>query len=216
MTGRVFPWIYDAVMRAAERGALARWRRSVVRPARGRIIEIGAGTGLNFPHYQAGAMVIATEPDLQMLARARPRAEHAGARIILAAADAEALPFRERTFDTAVVGFALCTIARPERALAELRRVLRPSGALRLLEHVRVAHPVGAKLQDWLIPVWRRVAGGCHVNRRTVEAVAASGFVLGGVRSHARGVVAEIAAHAPRATATTRRRPGALVSRRAD
>ena len=215
MTARVFPWLYDAVMRAAERGPLARWRRSVVRPARGRIIEIGAGTGLNFPHYHGSATVIATEPDLEMLARARARVEHAGTIILLVAADAEALPFREHTFDAAVVGFALCTIARPERALAELRRVLSPGGALRLLEHVRVAHPVVARVQDWLTPVWRRVAGGCHLNRPTAEAVAASGFVIGGLQSRARGFVAEISARSPGAVTTSRPVPDARVARRA-
>ncbi len=201
MTTALFPWLYDVIMRAAERGRFSRWRHSVVRSAWGRTLEIGAGTGLNFSHYRAGGTVIATEPDLGMLARARDRARVPDAVILLAAANAEALPFRAATFDTAVVGLALCTIPRPELALAELRRVLRSGGSLHLIEHVRVANPIAGRLQDWLTPLWRRVAGGCRLNRRTVEAVAASGFVLEEVRPHAGGLVVEIDARSPEGAA---------------
>jgi len=110
------------------------------------------------------------------------------------AADAEALPFRAQTFDDAVVGFAFCTIPRPARAVAELRRVLHPRAACRLLEHVRVAHPVIGRLQDWATPVWRRIAGGCRLDRTTLEILAASGFSLDRVRSHIGGFVVEIVA----------------------
>ena len=181
-------------MRTAERGRLARWRRSVAAPATGRIIEIGAGTGLNFRHYRAGETVVATDRDLGMLRRARFRAPRSSATIVLVAADAEGLPFRAQTFDDAVVGFALCTIPRPARAVAELRRVLSPHALLRLLEHVRVAHAAVGKLQDWATPVWRRIAGGCHLNRRTIELLTASGFSVDGVRSHVGGLVVEIVA----------------------
>ena len=194
MNSRIFPWLYDAFMRTAERGRLARWRRSVAAPATGRIIEIGAGTGLNFRHYRAGQTVVATDRDLGMLRRARVRAPRSRATIVLVAADAEALPFRAQTFDDAVVGFALCTIPRPARAVAELRRVLTPQALLRLLEHVRVAHAAVGKLQDWATPVWRRIAGGCHLNRRTIELLTASGFSVDGVRSHIGGFVVEIVA----------------------
>lgn len=189
-----FPRVYDIVMSVAERGRLGRWRRSVVSPAHGRILEIGAGTGLDFPHYRAGATVIATEPDVAMLARARVRARAGSATILLVAADAQALPFRAHTFDTGIVGLALCTIPHPRRALAEFRRVLRHGGSLRLLEHVRSAQPVIARLQDWLTPFWRRVAGGCRLNRRTTHIVAASGFVMQSVIPHAGGLVVEIVA----------------------
>ena len=191
MNSRIFPWLYDAFMRTAERGRLARWRRSVAAPATGRIIEIGAGTGLNFRHYRAGATVIASDRDLAMLRRARARARRSSADILLVAADAEALPFRAQTFDDAVVGFAFCTIPRPARAVAELRRVLHPRAACRLLEHVRVAHPVIGRLQEWATPVWRLIAGGCRLDRTTLELLAASGFSLDRVRSHVGGFVVE-------------------------
>lgn len=206
MIARLFPWLYDAFMRPAERGPLGRWRQSVVSPAHGRILEIAAGTGLTFPHYRAGATVIATDPDVAMLTRARPRARVSRANILLVAADAEALPFRPNTFDTAIVGLGLCTIPRPWRALAELRRTLRGAGSLRLLEHVRVAQPIVARLQDWLSPVWRRVAGGCCLNRRTVDVIAASGFAIDRMMAHAGGFIVEIIAR-PTHLPLTKRRP---------
>ena len=183
----LFPQIYDAVMGAAERGLVGRLRRDMVAGARGRVLEVGAGTGLDFPHYAPGAWVVATDPDLGMLARARDRARGAAAGIVLVAADAEQLPFRDAAFDEAVVGLAMCTIPRPDRALAELRRALPPGAPLRLLEHVRVDHPIVGRLQDWLTPVWRRLAGGCRLDRRTAVAVEAGGFALESVEGHLGG-----------------------------
>lgn len=194
MLAAVFPWLYDGVMRASDRGNMARWRRRVVGPASGRTLEIGAGTGLGLRHYDPGALVMAIDPDIGMLYRARPRATEAAAHVTLVVADAERLPFRPRVFDTAVVQLALCTIARPERALDELRRVLRPGAALRLLEHVRVAQPVVARIQDWLTPLWRRIAGGCHLNRRTTESLAAAGFDIETVVPHVGGLFLEVSA----------------------
>jgi ubiquinone/menaquinone biosynthesis C-methylase UbiE len=173
---RFFPRLYDCVMRIAERGRLAEWRRDLVRPAEGRVLEIAAGTGLDFPCYRAGVAVIATDRDLAMLARAGSRAERAAATILLVAADAEALPFRCGSFDTCVVALGLCTIPSPLRALGEVRRVLRPGGTARLLEHVRVERPIAGWLQDALTPIWRRVAGGCRLNERSVETVRRAGL----------------------------------------
>lgn len=197
MRSRVFPRLYDLLMTPAECGRLARWRASITRTAQGRVLEIGAGTGLNFSHYAPEAWVIATDPDLGMLERAGTRARASAAHILLVAADAEALPFRDGAFTDGVVGLALCTIPHPERALAELRRTIVSGGHLRLLEHVRLTSPLLGWLQDWLTPVWRRVAGGCHLDRRTVETVGASGFVLESVTPHLGGYVQEIVARSP-------------------
>jgi ubiquinone/menaquinone biosynthesis C-methylase UbiE len=196
MWSKVFPWVYDVVMRTVERGPLARWRRSTVRPARGRVLEIGAGTGLDFRHYEPGVTVIGTDVNGGMLRRARARAARANATVLLVAADAEALPFRDGTFDAAVLGLALCTIPNPHDALAELRRTVRAGGAVRLLEHVRAPNRVVAWLQDGLAPAWRRVAGGCHLNRDTVTALHRSGLEVEQVTPHARGCVVEILARA--------------------
>lgn len=197
---RLFPALYDLVMAPAERGRLGRWRQSLVAPAHGRVLEVGAGTGLDFAHYGPEARVVATDPDLAMLARAKARLTDGPARILLVAADAQELPFRDGAFDEGVVGLAMCTIPAPERALDELRRTLRPGGTLRLLEHVRMPNPVAARLQDWLTPLWRRVAAGCHLNRRTAEVVARSGFELMSIESHLAGYMQALVARAPGAS----------------
>jgi len=192
-----FPALYDYVMRTAERGHLSGWRRDLAGAAEGDILEIAAGTGLDFPQYRAGVTVVATEPDLPMLTLARERAGHVAATILLVAADAQALPFRDRAFDTVVVGLGLCTIPSPPRALGELRRVLRPGGVARLLEHVRVERPVVGWLQDVLTPLWRRIAGGCRLNERSVETVRGAGFRIDDLRSYMGGYVVAITASAP-------------------
>src|SRR5688572_19802407 len=185
----LFPWLYDAVMSVAEGSLLGRWRGSVVRPARGRVLEIGAGTGLDFRHYESGVTVVATDVDAGMLARGRTRAAAARAAVLLVAADAQALPFRDGAFDDAVVGLALCSIPVPENALAEMRRTVRAGGAIRLLEHVRAANRFVARVQDWLTPAWRRLAGGCHLNRDVVTTLKHAGLAIEHVTPHARGVV---------------------------
>lgn len=195
MSPKLFAAVYDLVMQWAEHGRLSEWRRSIVRPARGLVLEIAAGTGLDFPYYAPDACVVATDPDLAMLERSMERAAAAAAPILLVAADAERLPFRARTFDAAVVGLALCTIPRPDHALGELGRVLRAGASVGLLEHVRVDHPAIGRAQDWLTPLWQRMAGGCRLNRRTLQTVAASGLVIDRATEHAGGAVVEIVAH---------------------
>jgi ubiquinone/menaquinone biosynthesis C-methylase UbiE len=189
-----FAWLYDLVMGLVERGPLSRWRRSTIRPARGCVLEVGAGTGLDFRYYEPGVTVVGIDVDPAMLSRAGARAAAAQAAVLLVVADAEALPFRDATFDDAVVGMALCTIPHPDVTLAELRRTVRSSGAVRLLEHVRVPNHFVGRLQDWLTPAWRRVAGGCHLNRDTLAAVTRSGLEVERVATHARGLVLEILA----------------------
>ena len=199
----LFPRLYDLVVAPAERGRLGRWRRRVVAPAEGRVLEIGAGTGLDFPHYRPGTRVVATDPDLAMLARARSRAAASAAGIVLVAADAEHLPFRDGTFDETVAGLVLCTIPSPARALAEVARVLAPGGRLRMLEHVLVRQPAAAAAQRLLTPLWRRVADGCHLDRDTVAEVRRAGFAVEALREHAGGLVVEVEARAPQAGASS-------------
>ena len=200
---RLFPRVYDFFMAPWDHGRLGRYRRLVASGGRGMILEIGAGTGLNFPHYDRAAAVVATDPDLAMLARARARAGAAAARIFLVVADAETVPFREAAFDDAVIGLAICTIPHPDQALVELRRVVRPGGAVRMLEHVRIDRPaVVGRLQDWLTPVWRRIAGGCCLNRRTVHAVHVAGFDEVTATPHAAGYLQTIYARVPAGRAT--------------
>jgi len=168
------PWIYDALCRLCERGGFGRWRRWLVRGARGRTLDLGCGTGRNLPLLPAGARAIAIDPSPDALARARRRAPA----VPLVQARAEALPFRDATFDTILSGLVFCSVGEPARGLAEVRRVLRHDGQLRMLEHVRAATRWRARLQDFIQPAWTWIAGGCHPNRDTEGAVTRAGFRL--------------------------------------
>jgi ubiquinone/menaquinone biosynthesis C-methylase UbiE len=167
------PWLYDAICAVAEWRGLDRWRRWVAGGARGRTLDLGCGTGRNLPLLE-GARVVGLDPSLDALRRARRRA----AGIPLVQARAKALPFRDAAFDTVVSGLVLCSVGDPSRALAEVRRVLRPDGALRVLEHVRSTVAWRARLQDAIQPAWTWCAGGCHPNRDTERSVEASGFTI--------------------------------------
>ncbi len=172
-----FASIYDRMMARAERSFMRRVREEIAGGARGRVLEVGAGTGANFPYYNDLAQEItATEPDPYMLERARRRAEEVGRSIDLRQAPAEQLPFEDDSFDTVVSTLVMCTVADPLRALSEVRRVLKPSGQLRMYEHVRYDHAFGAFWQDLITPAWRWFGAGCHPNRDTASFVRQAGF----------------------------------------
>lgn len=174
-------------------GRLGPLRSEVVGTAGGRVLEVGVGTGANFGHYPEGASVVAVDPDIFMLRRARRRARSLGRDAALILAAAEALPFPDQTFDTVVATLVFCSVADVSRSLAEVRRVLRPDGTFRFIEHVRAADGLLGKLQDAATPVWRRVAGNCHLNRRTVEAIEAAGFELVWLEEHRLAVMPLVA-----------------------
>lgn len=171
------PLLYDLAMTPCEWLGLGRWRADVVGAAAGHILEIGAGTGRNFPHYRQAGWLVVSEFDPAMLVRARPRVAGVPCPVHLVAADAQRLPFAAATFDAVVVTLAFCTIPEPERALDEIHRVLRPDGRLHLLEHVRVERSWVARGQDALTPLWRRLSGGCHLNRPTLAIAQSRNFV---------------------------------------
>jgi ubiquinone/menaquinone biosynthesis C-methylase UbiE len=159
-----------------ERGFLGAVRREIAGGAKGRVLEIGAGTGLNFGHYQDGAQVTATEPDPYMRERARRRLSDLALPIDLRQASAEELPFEDDSFDTVVGTLVMCSVPRPSKALAEIQRVLKPRGEYRFYEHVRYRHPFGAFAQDLVLPVWRWFGAGCHPNRDTARVIREAGF----------------------------------------
>ena len=178
---RGHPWFaatYDLVTQAGESAVLSRLRPLVAGQATGRVLEIGAGTGANFPYYQHAEKIVAAEPDPFMLQRAVKRARGLGLDVEFHQAIAEALPFPDASFDTVVATLVFCTVADPARALAEVRRVLKPGGALRFIEHVRAERGAAAQAQDLLTPVWEQFGAGCHLNRRTVDAIEAAGFEI--------------------------------------
>lgn len=151
-------------------------RRAVLADARGRVLEIGAGTGFNLEHYPAevGEIVI-TEPAAGMMRRAQRRADELGRPVTAVLASAERLPFEDRSFDTVVSTLVLCSVEHQDRALAEIRRVLKPGGRLLFIEHVRSDEPRLARWQDRLERPWG-VAMGCSPNRATLERIEAAGF----------------------------------------
>jgi len=153
------------------------FRERVIGGARGRVLEIGIGSGLNLPLYgPAVDTVIGLEPSRELLRMARDRAATARIPVELLEASAEAVPLDTASIDTVVMTWTLCTIPDPHSALAELRRVLKPGGALLFVEHGRAPELAVARWQDRLDPLWRRIAGGCHLNREIDTLIAGSGF----------------------------------------
>jgi SAM-dependent methyltransferase len=158
-------------------------RRSVLQQARGRVLEIGAGVGFNAQHYPADAEeVVITEPGERLLRRAERRAAEAGRTVRAVRAFAEDLPFEDDSFDTVVSTLVLCSVRDQDAALAEIRRVLKPDGALLFIEHVRADDERLARWQDRLERPWRVVAMGCHPNRATLERIEAAGFAVDELR----------------------------------
>jgi ubiquinone/menaquinone biosynthesis C-methylase UbiE len=177
---RWFAALYDRLSAPVERRYTAQVREDVAGGAAGRVLEVGAGTGLNFPYYRRARVtnVVATEPDPFMLRRAEQRAAEAAGRIQLVRAPAERLPFAAGAFDAVVCTLVLCSVADQRAALTEIYRVLRSGGELRFYEHVRFDGRLAALLQDAATPLWSRVFAGCHVNRATADVIPAAGFEL--------------------------------------
>lgn len=191
--GRAFARFYDRGLKATEENGLGAMRAELLAGARGRVIEVGAGTGVNIGLYGPEIEDLTlVEPDPHMAARLRERlkagegaatgegAEATSASLQapkhLVEAPAEALPFADDTFDTAVATLVLCTIPDPVAAIAELARVLRPGGRLLFIEHVRSDDPGRARWQDRLEKPWRFMADGCYCNRDTEATLRASAF----------------------------------------
>lgn len=147
------------------------------------MVEIGAGTGANLPHYPRIERLFAFEPDPAMRRRLRPRTQGLPFPVELGDAPAEDLPMADGTADTLVSVLVLCSVTDPDRALAEARRVLRPGGRLLFLEHVRGSGRRG-RWQDRAVPVWRRVGAGCHPNRDSVGTIERAGFAIEELRWH--------------------------------
>jgi SAM-dependent methyltransferase len=198
--GRLFASFYDRALKASEENGLGDMRRALLAEAGGRVVEIGAGTGVNLDLYGAGVEDLTLiEPDPHMGAKLRERlaarasdtagsaepprsaaapsaGDSASPPARLVTAPAEAIPFDDETFDTAVATLVLCTVPDPVAAVAELSRVLKPGGRLLFIEHVRAEDPAGARWQDRLEKPWRFMADGCHCNRDTEATLTASAF----------------------------------------
>ena len=155
-------------------------RQEVTSQAHGLVLEIGAGNGLNFAFYDPATVerVEAVEPDSAMLGYARERAAKARVPVNLTQAPVENLPFADESFDSAVITLVFCSVSDPLRGLSEVRRVLKPGGALLMVEHVRAHGAIAAAMQNIITPINRIVAGNCHWNRDTEKTVSEAGFQI--------------------------------------
>jgi ubiquinone/menaquinone biosynthesis C-methylase UbiE len=150
-------------------------RRKLLAPAEGRVLEVGAGTGFNLPHYPSGVSELVVTDRLDgMLRRAQKRAASTGREIVTARVAGESLPYEDASFDTLVASFVLCSVDDQESVLAEFQRVLKPGGTYLFLEHVRSDDPELARKQDRYEGLWKAVCFGCHCNRDTLPRIEAA------------------------------------------
>jgi ubiquinone/menaquinone biosynthesis C-methylase UbiE len=173
---RILPRLTDVALGSRE---LSRLRARVAAGLAGQVLEIGFGTGRNAPHYPAtvtGVWAVDPVPAGRKLAAGRVAAR--GIRVDHIGADAQELPLADASADCVLSTWTLCSIPDPGRALAEIRRVLRPGGAFHFLEHGRSPDPRVARWQDRLTPLQRRVAGGCHLNRPIADLVRTAGLEM--------------------------------------
>lgn len=155
------------------------YRERVLSAAEGRVLEVGIGSGLNVPFYPSGTReVIGLEPASRLLAMARRSVGEVAIPITLLEGTAEAIPLDDASVDTVVTTWTLCTIPEAVRAVTEMRRVLRPGGQLLFVEHGRSLEDTVCKWQDRLNPIWKRISGGCEINRPIRTLIERGGFAI--------------------------------------
>jgi len=178
--GRFFyAGLYDWFLSRGEAAGLSRERRLLLARAAGRVLEVGAGTGLNLPHYPPTvAELILTEPYPHMLSLLRRKVASLGLKISAVQAAGESLPFPEASFDTVVATFVLCTATEPERVLGEIYRILRPGGQYIFFEHVISPDPRTKRLQNFIQPFWYYFANGCRCNQDTETMIKNSPLIV--------------------------------------
>jgi ubiquinone/menaquinone biosynthesis C-methylase UbiE len=173
----LLPKVLDFAMRQEP---IARQRAKVVPLATGRVLEIGIGSGLNLSFYDRAklAKLWGLDPSLELQKVARKRAAEAGIDVEFLALSGEAIPLDDASVDTVVTTYTLCTIPDAPRALGEMRRVLRPGGQLLFSEHGRAPDASVVRWQDRLNPVWKKIGGGCNLNRPMAELIGDAGFAV--------------------------------------
>ena len=187
---------YDAVMRRAEAACLGQWRLELLVDLSGKVLEIGAGTGVNFEYYpKAVTELTLSEPDRHMRLQLDKKLAALQINHEVVDASAEVLPFPDHSFDAVVVTLVLCSVHHPELALSEFFRVLKPGGKLALIEHVTAPDQTNTlKWQKRIEPFWKRCAGNCHLTRNTLATLKKGGFNCDNVQQDSmRGAVSFVA-----------------------
>jgi ubiquinone/menaquinone biosynthesis C-methylase UbiE len=187
---------YDRTMAAVDRRFLGDSRRWACEQASGNVLEVAVGTGLNLPHYPEGTTVTGIDLSEGMLAGARRRAADLDHPVTLRQADAHALPFTDASFDTVVCTLGLCAIPNPDNAIDEMVRVLRPGGALILVDHVESTNPLARTVQRVLDVVTVPMAGE-HFRRRPARTIAALGLDIVHQDRFKLGIVERLVARKP-------------------
>lgn len=172
----LFPSILDLVMRQKQ---IVPFREQIGKAAEGRVLDVGIGSGVNLAFYGSRVdRVYGVDPSPELLQFASERARDAKTPVELLCGSGEALPLESQSIDTVAVTFTLCTVANPIAVLVEARRVLKTGGRLLFAEHGRAPEPAVARWQDRLTPIWKRIAGGCHLNRKPDDLLRSAGFAL--------------------------------------
>ena len=177
--GRICAAAYDTIMAGPEKAVLRGHRQVLLARVRGRVLEIGGGTGANLPFYGGGVEeLFITEPHERMVQRLERKLGRYSLPTRVVRAPAEELPFEDESFDFVVSTLVLCTVDDPARALAQIHRLLKPEGQLLFIEHVRSDEPRLARWQDRVHGLQVRLGRGCHCNRTTLESIRATGFSI--------------------------------------
>lgn len=190
---KLFASLYDTIMRPLEKRWIAHIRKKIVSGLEGKILEIGAGTGANFPFYslEKVSSLDTIEPNPYMLELAKQKAIDAGISVHLHQGMAESLPFKDGEFDTVVATLVLCSVEDPHKVFQEIRRVCKNGGRIVLFEHVRTESATLAALQDVLTPAWKRLCDGCHLNRDTGRYMRESGINVVKEKKYLKGIFVE-------------------------
>ena len=190
-------WRYDLLETPMERMFFSKLRREMLEGVKGKVLDVGVGTGKNLPYYPEGIKLTGIDISPKMLEKARKRANKLGIKVDLEVMDVEDVRFPDQTFDFIVVTFVFCSATDPVKGLRELARVLKDDGTILLLEHVRSENRVLGKLMDWFNPVTRWLFGP-NINRRTVENVKAAGLEVVSVESKGPKILKKIIARRPK------------------
>lgn len=177
MSSKFAKW-YDFFMSPLEQRKFKRIRSELLKGASGKVLELGSGTGINFPLYDNVDQVIAIEPSQPMIDRSLIKKKLAVVPIEIVNVSAENLPFKDCTFDTVVATLVFCTIPNVEKAINEVIRVCKPEGKILLFEHVKMENAALSKMQESLTPFWKKVCDGCCLNRETLKAFSNQGLEI--------------------------------------